>query len=63
MNGLLRFTDKLIQKVLGSVDAGACISDRGCCCTPGVPNYGLDCYGHCVTTGCSDTTSAYGVPC
>jgi hypothetical protein len=63
MNAVMRIADKLAGKAIGSVDAGACIADRGCCCTPGVPNYGLDCFGHCVTETCSDVRSSYGVPC
>ena len=63
MNTVMRIADKLAGKAIGSVDAGACIPEFGCCCTPGVPNYGLDCFGHCVTRTCSDTRSAYNIPC
>jgi hypothetical protein len=63
MNAVLRIADKLIDKALGSVDAGACIADHGCCCTPGKPNYGLDCFGHCVTETCNDIYSYYHTFC
>lgn len=63
MNAVLRIAEKLVERVVGSADAGACIPEFGCCCTPGVPNYGLDCYGNCVTKTCSDYHSAYNIPC
>jgi len=63
MNVLLRLADNLVQKAVGSVDAGACVDVRGCCCTPGVPGVAFDCFGHCVNATCSDVRSAYGTPC
>jgi len=62
MQSLTRIVNLLTSKALGSVDAGACTADRGCCCdTSG--RYGYDCGGNCIITYCSFTYSVYGSDC
>jgi hypothetical protein len=61
MKTLAKLTTALTNKALGTVDAGACIVDMGCCCSVG-PRYALDCYGYCVTRPCS-TRQSTGQPC
>ena len=63
MRTLVRISNALADKALGSVDAGACVPTRGCCCNS-ARTRGLDCYGNCVTNNnCSTTLSAYRQPC
>jgi hypothetical protein len=63
MRTLARISNALASKALGSVDAGACISVRGCCCNT-AHTRGYDCYGNCVQNpNCTTVKSAYGVSC
>jgi len=63
MRTLVRITNALASKALGSVDAGACNSLRGCCCNT-AHTRGIDCYGNCVNNpSCTTVKSAYGVYC
>jgi len=51
MKLVYRLAEGLVQRALGSpVDAGACVTDIGCCCGPA--GYGFNCYGHCVRQPC-----------
>jgi hypothetical protein len=61
MKTLAKLTTALANKALGTVDAGACIVDLGCCCNA-AHTYGLDCYGYCVKRVCS-TRQTTGRPC
>ena len=63
MRTLIRITTALADRALGTVDAGACVSTRGCCCNT-AHTRGINCYGNCVAVdSCSTTLSAYRQPC
>jgi hypothetical protein len=62
MRSLVRITNALATKALGTVDAGACYSTRGCCCNS-AHTYGINCYGNCVKMSCTYPYSAYRQPC
>jgi hypothetical protein len=61
MNTVVRIADRLARKAVGHVDAGACNSLRGCCCSG--TTYGINCYGNCVKMSCTTVYSAYHVLC
>jgi len=44
---LLRKLDQMTARLIGTVDAGACIIQIGCCCKPGTHRR-YDCFGNCV---------------
>ena len=48
--------DRLVRRMTGAVEAGACVPNQGCCCSSGHPYYAYNCYGNCVkeavTCGC-----------
>jgi hypothetical protein len=58
MKTLVRISNALASKALGSVDAGACDAWRGCCCNS-AHTYGLNCYANCVKMSCTVKYSAY----
>jgi hypothetical protein len=62
MNIFVRVSNALATKALGTVDAGACTTDRGCCCNS-ARTRGLDCYSNCIVRSCHVLTSDYGQPC
>lgn len=63
MRTFARITDALASKALRSVDAGACVSIRGCCCNT-AHTRGYDCYANCVNNpNCTTLRSAYNQPC
>ena len=42
---LTAIVERLTDRVIGRVDAGACDADFQCCCNPGHPHYLLNCAG------------------
>ena len=63
MRTLVRISNALASKALGAVDAGACVSIRGCCCNK-AHTRGYDCYANCVNNpNCTTVWSAYHQPC
>jgi hypothetical protein len=63
MRTLVRITNALATKALGSVDAGACEDVRGCCCNL-AHTRGYDCYANCVNNpSCTVKYSAYHTLC
>lgn len=61
MNFVVRLADKLAGKVIGQVDAGACVHDYGCCCNG--TTYGFNCYGQCVAMPCNEERNYRGQWC
>ncbi|MEP6697430.1 MAG: hypothetical protein ABJA34_11220 [Pseudonocardiales bacterium] len=51
MRSILSLIDRATERVVGRVDAGACIPEKGCCCKSGHPHYALNCYGQCKYMG------------
>lgn len=51
MKKIYRIAEVFAQKAVGSVDAGACVIDYGCCCVTH-PGYGVGCYGNCIRINC-----------
>ncbi|MEP6697431.1 MAG: hypothetical protein ABJA34_11225 [Pseudonocardiales bacterium] len=51
MRSILSLIDRATERVVGHVDAGACVTDHGCCCKTGHPHYGVGCYGSCKYMG------------
>jgi len=48
MKLIIGLIDGLTERVLGRVDAGACVVGHGCCCKgTSHPHYILSCYGKC----------------
>ncbi len=41
----------MTDKVLGTIEAGACVSSHNCCCGNG---YGENCVGNCVQQFCTN---------
>ena len=50
MKIVYRLAEGLLNRALGPVDAGACVTDVGCCC--GSAGHGQNCYGQCVKQPC-----------
>ncbi len=49
---VLKVLDRITAKLIGTVEAGACIPEYHCCCKPG-STWALNCYGGCVaSTSC-----------
>lgn len=51
MRAILGLIDKVTERVVGHVDAGACVPEHGCCCRTGHPHYGISCTGQCKYMG------------
>jgi hypothetical protein len=47
MRSILGLIDQVTERVVGRVDAGACVVEHLCCCKTGHPHYGISCYGNC----------------
>jgi len=48
MKLIIGLIDGLTERVLGRVDAGACVPEHGCCCKgTSHPHYILGCHGKC----------------
>ena len=63
MKTMVRISNFLAHKALGTVDAGACIAEKGCCCNS-ARTRGLNCYANCVNdSNCRTTYSDYNQPC
>ena len=62
MKTLVRISNALASKALGSADAGACAPQRGCCCNT-ARTRGYDCYLNCVNNPDCTYGSAYRQQC
>jgi hypothetical protein len=63
MTKVLRLLDRVTGRVIGKVDAGACVAEMFCCCKgTSKPHWRLTCTGGCVYNAnatCNPSVSCY----